>query len=284
MGRYVMTLSYLYHLLAYFSQRPKAVLENAMLITSIDIDVGSRKLGILNNGKNDRNNSPNRSEYAIGKIEETCLPVLVEKFEEFEVPATFAIRGQVVEVDDTVLKILLKSKVKHDIGAHGYYHREFTNLSRNEAENELNMISVGLKKFGVNPRSFVFPKNKVAYLDLLEKHGYKCYRGYGNFLNDCMYIEKQGRLYNIHPSLYLAEGANLLLLKKILNISISRKLPLHLWFHLWNFGETKEAIQKNIKNVFSPFFSYAKRKERGNLVSFETMFSAALKFESSLQN
>lgn len=265
--------SQLYHFLIYSIEKPKMQLENGMFIISIDVDVGSRELGRINKGKNDVNVHGHFSEYRVGEIEELAIPLFVGTFNDFEIPVTFAVRGQLTEVDDSVLG-LLKSSVKHDIGAHGYYHREFTNLSRNEAENELNMISTGMKKFGIVPRSFVFPKNSVAHLDLIEKYGYRCYRGYGNFINDCMYIERKEQLYNIHPSLYLDEGTSLVFLKKILDIAIVRKLPLHVWFHLWNFGETKEAMQKVIKKVFLPFFSYAKRKERSGALSFETILSA----------
>jgi len=274
MSKYVSLFSQLYHFLAYSIKKPKMQLEKGMFIISIDVDVGSRELGVINKGKNDVNVHTHFSEYRVGEIEEMALPLFVEMFNDFDIPATFAIRGQLTEVNGSILELLLKSSVKHDIGAHGYYHREFTSLSRNEAENELNMISTEMKKFGVTPRSFVFPKNGVAHLDLLEKNGYKCYRGYGDFMNDCMYIERKGQLYNIHPSLYLDEGTRFVFLRKILDISIGRKLPFHVWFHLWNFGETKEAMQEIIKKVFLPFFSYARRKERSGALSFETMLSA----------
>jgi peptidoglycan/xylan/chitin deacetylase (PgdA/CDA1 family) len=211
-----------------------------------------------------------------------ALPLFAEVFNRFEIPVTFAIRGQLAEVNDSILQLLLKLPVEHDIGAHGYYHREFANLSRNEAEKELSLISEGMRKFDVAPKSFVFPKGSVAHLDLLEKYAYKCYRDYGDFMSDCMYVERKGQLYNIHPSLCLSEGASLVFLKKILDISIARRLPFHVWFHLWNFGETKKAIQKNMKKVFVPFFSYAKRKEGNGLLSFETMLSAAVKVEHNL--
>jgi hypothetical protein len=258
-------------------------LENGMLVISIDVDVGNRELGVINRGENDANVNLYISEYRIGKIEETALPLFVETFNDFEVPVTFAIRGQLIEVNDSIPELLLKSSVKHDIGAHGYYHREFTNLSRNEAENELNMISANMEKFGIDPRSFVFPRNKVAHLDLLERHGYKCYRGYGDFMNDRMHIERKGQLINIHPSLHLDDGTSFVFLKKILDISVARKLPFHVWFHLWDFGETKEAMRKSIKKVFLPFFSYARRKERSDALRFETMLSAALKVERNLK-
>ena len=172
-------------------------LEKGMLIISIDIDVGKKELGIINRGKNDANVNRYLDEYSVGVIEERALPLFVDLFSDFGVPATFAVRGQSIEVDYSVFKLLLDSSIKHDIGAHGYYHREFTNLSRNEAKNELNLISSGMKKFGIIPRSFVFPKGSVAHLDLLEKYGYLCYRGYGDFMSDCMHIEKQGQIINI---------------------------------------------------------------------------------------
>ena len=103
-------------------------------------------------------------------------------------------------------------------------------------------------------------------------------------MNDCMYIEKQGKIYNVHPSLHLDQGTRPIFLKNILDISISRKLPFHVWFHLWSFGETEEAIQKFIKRVFFPFLSYAKIKERSGAVRFETMVSAIDKVEEYYKN
>jgi peptidoglycan/xylan/chitin deacetylase (PgdA/CDA1 family) len=252
-----------------------------MLIISIDVDVGGRILGIINNGKNDANVNDSASEYRIGKIEENVLPMLVKNFDDFEIPATFAVRGQLTEVNGSVLDILLRSSVEHDIGAHGYTHRQFTDLSYSEAEKELSMISAGLKKYGIVPRSFVFPKNRVAYLNLLERHGYKCYRGYGDFVKDCMYIERIGSLYNIHPSLYLDEGTSLTWLKRIVDVSIAKRLPFHAWLHPWSFGETKDAVQRTINKALNPFFNYAKKKEKSDELSFETMLSAALKVENT---
>ena len=254
-------------------------LEKGMFIISIDVDVGSKELGIINKGKNDANVHRYISEYSVGEIEERALPLFVNLFDDFEMPVTFAVRGQLTEVDDFILKLLRKSSVKYDIGAHGYYHRHFKNLSQNEAEDELKMISVGMKKFSIIPRSFVFPANSVAHLNLLEKYGYKCYRSYSNFMNDCMYIEKQGRLYDIHPSLYLGQSIGSIFLKKIVDVTITKKLPFHMWFHLWNLGETNETIQRSIKKVLLPLFNYAKKKEKSGELTFETMLSAAERVE-----
>jgi hypothetical protein len=270
----ISSVSQMYHFLVFKLTEPKMRLENGMLIISIDVDVGNKELGVMNKGKNDANVHSYLSEYSVGEIDERAFPLFIDCFNNFEIPATFAIRGQLSEVNNSILEVLLESPVKHDIGSHGYSHRDFTNLSYNEADNELNMISAAMKKFGIVPRSFVYPKNRVAYLNLLEKYGYKCYRSHGGFMNDCMYIEKKGRLYDIHPSLYLGQGLSPILLKKILDVAITKRAPLHLWFHLWNFGESKEQINKYIRNVFFPFLIYAKKKEKNSTITIETMLSS----------
>jgi hypothetical protein len=250
-------------------------LEKGMLIVSTDIDVGSPELGVINKGKRDRDVNIRLSECQIGKIEELSVPLFVEAFDDFGIPITFAVRGQLTEVDSQVLEVLLASRVKHDIGAHGYYHRKFTKLANDEAEDELRLISAGMKEYGLIPRTFIFPANCVAHLDLLEKYKYTCYRGYGDFFQDCMYIEKRGGLYNVHPSIYINQHTNLPLLKKMLDISIEKRLPFHIWFHFWNFGEDKNPVSKSIKNLFVPLLNYAKEREENGILAFETMLSAA---------
>lgn len=276
--------SQLSHFLVYTVRRPMMQLDRGMFIVSIDVDVGNKEVATITGRKCYPSVSSHISDYRIGEIEGSALPLFVEMFNDWGMPATFAIRGQLVEVDGSVLELLVESAVKHDIGAHGYYHREFTDLSHDEAEKELEMISVGMKKFKIIPRSFIFPRNSVAHMGLLEKYGYKCYRSRGGFRKDQMRIERVGQLFDVQPSLFLDEGASPWFLAKILDVSIAKKLPFHVWFHLWNLGETKEAVQKTIEKVFSPFLRYAKKKEMNNEVSFETMLSAALKVERFWEN
>jgi len=274
--------SQMWHFLRYSIKKtktPSIAIENGMLIISVDVDVGSRELGIINQGRYDTDVNRFVSESYIGEIEELALSVFVKEFDELEIPVTFAIRGQLTEVDCAILEPIIRSSIDHDVGAHGYYHREFTKLSPKEADQELNMVSAGLKRLGVFPRTFVFPANSVAHLNLLEKFGYKCYRGYGDLVNDSMCVERQGELYNVHPSLYINQHTRWIFLRRILDVSIERKLPFHIWFHLWNFGDSEKSIEKTIKRVLLPFLSYAKDKEKRGMLSLETMLSASLKVE-----
>jgi peptidoglycan/xylan/chitin deacetylase (PgdA/CDA1 family) len=270
----VTPLSQLYHLAFFLIKEENMHLETGMLIISIDVDVGDEKLGLLNRGSG-ISISRHHSERAIGRIEERALPLFVDVFDSADVPVTFAIRGQLMEVDGLIIDSLHDSSTKHDIGFHGYYHKPFTSLSRAAAEEELKKVRSAMKKFNLVPGSFIFPKNRIAYLDLLEKEGYKCYRGYGSVTKDRMHIERQGSLFNICPSLYINTDSSSRLLKRILDVSIARKLPFHIWFHLWNFGQERECILRSVNKIFVPLLDYAKRKQRSGLLTFETMVSAA---------
>ena len=255
--------------------------DKAMLIISIDVDVGSNELGLINNGKNDFNVNNSLSEAFIGDVESHAVPYFVEIFDSIEVPATFAIRGQLTEIANPLLELFLHSSVKHDIGAHGYYHRNFQTMTITEARHELNLIRDGMQKFGFIPKSFIFPRNSVNHLGLLEQFGYKCYRkNAGSVRKDDMYIEKTGKLYNVQPSLYLYRTQSPYFLRKILNSAIDKKAPFHIWFHPWNFGMNDVLVKNYIKNVFAPFLSYAKSKEKDGLLSIETMLSATQKAEA----
>ena len=253
--------------------------EKGMFIISIDVDVGNKELGTLNQGKNDRNVNDNISEYEIGRMEEAALPFLVDVFRRYETPVSFAVRGQVIELKYSVLDLLLDSSVKHDIGGHGYYHSDFTVFSRKEAENELGLISSGFRKKGLVPRTFIYPKNRVAHLDLLSDFGYKCFRGSGNIFEDRMCIEKQGNLVDVHPSAFLGQNFTTIFVKRMLDIAEVKRLPLHVWFHPWNFGADKSSIEKNVEKILAPILSYARKKVDNDLLSIETMLSASEKLE-----
>ncbi|MGA8904232.1 MAG: polysaccharide deacetylase family protein [Candidatus Bathyarchaeia archaeon] len=279
-GLIITYCSMLYHTLAYLP-RNKQSSGCGTLITSIDVDVGNRAIGRINNGRNDRNVHDRLNEYTIGLGEELSVPVLVDMFEELEMPVTFALRGQLIDNDPSLIRRLLKSRVRFDIGAHGYYHKEFRKLSRREAELELKMISASMKVFDLAPRSFVFPRNSVAHLDLIRKYGYLCYRGKGGFVRDGTYIRKVEGLYDVHPSLFITRHAILNCLKRILDECIQGGRPLHVWFHPKDLGLNSSSIQYANRTVFRPFFEYADKKRQEGALKVETMASMATKAENS---
>jgi hypothetical protein len=267
-------LSQVCHRISFELKEPATKLNKTLFITSIDIDAGSRVLGYVNKGKNDTAVNKYLSESAVGQIEEIALPLLVDLFDNLSIPATFAIRGQLIEIDKAKIDCLLDSTIRHDIGAHGYFHKQFPTLSSKEAEFEIGKTTELLNEIGIHPKTFIFPANKAAYLDILENHGYKCFRDEGYFRNDSMKIEKHGNLYDIYPSMSLGYSTNLSLAKRIIDVAIAKKGPLHFWFHLWNFGITEHSLARNLSGLLGSLLSYAKEKERLGLLSFETMASA----------
>lgn len=273
-------LSQFYHLAAFSSSKRGMQLVQGALIISIDVDVGCRSVGEKNRGFNDLNVNDYLSESAVGEIEEMAVPQILQVLEDLEVPATFAVRGQLTETDSLLIELIRQSSVKHDIGAHGYYHRAFTSLSHSEAENELEMISAGMKEFNLEPKSFVFPKNKVAHLGLLERYEYKCYRGRGDFRFDGMYIRKHGNLFDVHPSFFLGSSPYSVCINRMIDISVKYRTPFHIWFHPSDFGSTVQSIQKKIARTLQPILRYAREKNQTGELTLETMYSAIEKLGS----
>lgn len=269
------------HLVSLTLKRPRTQLECGALVTSIDVDVGSSRLGERNKGKNDPNVHGYLSEQYVGKVEEKTIPVLLRFFDNLAIPVTFAVRGQLVEVENSVLDRILNSSIEHEIGAHGYYHRTFTSLSRAEAQNELGMISTGFQKFGVRPTSFVFPNNCVSHLGLLERFGYVSYRDEGGLRKDGMFIRRKGKLYDVHPGFHLGLTYNPIFLDKIIDIAAAHRLPFHMWFHPRDIFETRGSTQKNIEGVLSPLYNYAMEKEKEGTLKFETMQSIVNEIKTS---
>ncbi len=252
--------------------------ESGMFITSLDVDVGDEKVGVINQGRCDREVSALVSERFVGRVEQRNLPLLLNLFEDFEIPITFAFRGQLLDIDMSLPKLVMGSSIGHEIGSHGYYHTAFTNLSREAADEELKITSMAMKRVGVAPKSFVFPRNRVAHLDLLKKHGYVCYRGEGGLIRDDTYIRADhDSIYDVHPSLWIGWIHDPFIVKKTVNICARRRLPFHVWFHPRDIGSAKREAERRIRTMLSPLLRYAKGKERGGTLTFETMLSATIK-------
>jgi peptidoglycan/xylan/chitin deacetylase (PgdA/CDA1 family) len=271
--------SQFFHLASFTLRKSDDHINCGSLITSIDVDVGSIQIAKRNMDKNDLNVHYCLTENYVGSVEEKIVPALVQFFDDMAIPVTFAVRGQLVEVESPVLKMLLDSQVGHEIAAHGYYHRTFTSLSESEAQNELEMTSSAFGKIGLNPKSFVFPRNQVNHLGLLSKFGYVSYRDKGGLLKDRMFVRRNGDIYDVHPGFHLGYTYNPIFLKKIINIAAKRKLPLHIWFHPRDIYETRELKLKGIEKVLFPIYNYAKEKEREGTLEFETMYSIVSKIK-----
>lgn len=136
-----------------------------------------------------------------------CTDTLLNIFEKYDIPATWAIVGQLL-LDDCENGLLHKnlprfkdgwyscqgqnrllfngkdiidkissSQVDHEIGYHSFSHIVFSECNREVAEAEIKMCNKLAKEFGITFKSFVFPENKIGHVDILKKYGFKTYRG-----------------------------------------------------------------------------------------------------------
>lgn len=127
---------------------------------------------------------------------------LIDAFERYEVPATWALVGQLFRRPERspppgsepvlpdrqlpwdrdwwyapeLVDAIASSPVEHEIASHSANHLDYAGASRSEAAADLDLFGSLAAEY--EPiRSFVFPRNRVAHLDLLREAGFICFRG-----------------------------------------------------------------------------------------------------------
>lgn len=215
--------------------------------------------------------------------ERVVIDKLLALFKKYKIPATWATVGKIHEKGNpnySGLDIINRiTKVDdQEIASHSYTHPEFTNISKSEARFEFNKF----KK-----TSFVFPRNKIKYLDELKKAGFKTFRGKDEYATELliprippvyMPIIKNG-LICIPGSMYFVSGRglkkyipkNLRYIKSRLGIDNAIKLGkvFHIWFHPTDFVDDSEKIFSDFEKVLI----YANKKRSEGLLKILTMKS-----------
>lgn len=135
---------------------------------------------------------------------------LVELFDEYEIPATWAVVGHLMleQCDGKhenhpassgwfsrdpgglasgksnwfapdLIEAIQHASVNHEIGCHTFSHVDFgTNSTSPEVvEAELQECTKIADEWGIQLESFVFPRNNTGYRDLIAEYGFTCYRG-----------------------------------------------------------------------------------------------------------
>ena len=98
------------------------------------------------------------------------------KKEWYEDPYTDINRNPLFYGRDIIEKIF-SSSVEHEIGYHSFSHVVFTEIPRELAEGEVREAKKIEKEWGIKFKSFVFPRNEIAHVDVLKDNGFKIYRG-----------------------------------------------------------------------------------------------------------
>ena len=233
-----------------------------------------------------RKDLPN-ADYFVPRIkkEREIIKRLLVLFGKYQVPVTWAVVGKLREESSgrEIYEMIAKEKM-HEMGSHSYTHPEFTKIDRNKAEYEF--------KKSAGSYSFVFPRNKIKYLDLLKKNGFKAFRGADRRAWELLYPglppvyepTLESEVVNIPGSMYFVSARGmkrfipkgLRLIKTRLGITraTSEKGIFHLWFHPIDFADSTDALF----NEFESILKYASQKRDQRTLEILTMKQITLKW------
>jgi peptidoglycan/xylan/chitin deacetylase (PgdA/CDA1 family) len=108
---------------------------------------------------------------------------LIDAFDEYEIPATWAVVGKLTESGDdplfhnpSLFQYLLNADMEHDIGLHSYEHPSFTDISEDSARSDIQSGIDALQQWGIRPRSFIYPQGHISHIQILSELGLEFYR------------------------------------------------------------------------------------------------------------
>lgn len=233
-----------------------------------------------------RSNSQKESYKNRAKKVEIILPMLLNILEENEIGATWAVVGK---LHNNKLTQLISKTSFQEIGSHTYSHQYFDLIKKDQAEFEIAESIKVLKKYQ-KIKSFVFPKNKIKFLDLLNKHDVKIYRDRNILTNSILQILdlnfhfpltskliKKNHLFSNKGTFYFVSGRGIrkyiskdVRFKKArqgIDLAIKRKQIFHMWTHPIDFSEDTEKLLSDFEKIIK----YVSKQKRANKINVLTM-------------
>jgi peptidoglycan/xylan/chitin deacetylase (PgdA/CDA1 family) len=222
--------------------------------------------------------------------------------EQYEISITWAIVGQLMVAGDhpwwhapDVVAAIRACTVAQEIGSHSFEHRlDEPSCTASEMEADLQAARAVADAQGIALRSFVFPKNRVKHLDVLERNGFVSYRGanqswyealprparrIAHVIDDYMVPsaptvlpERIGGLWNIPGSYFYVHRrgwASVLPInfrvRKVragLHDAAARRRVFHLWCHPFNLASDPDGLLRGIEQIFQ---EVSRLREAGTL-------------------
>jgi peptidoglycan/xylan/chitin deacetylase (PgdA/CDA1 family) len=71
---------------------------------------------------------------------------------------------------------IMESKIDHEIACHSFSHVDFSRCSKDVALSEIRKCKDIMKDYAIEPRTFIFPKDRVGHLSVLKQEGFKIFR------------------------------------------------------------------------------------------------------------
>lgn len=135
-----------------------------------------------------------------------------------------------------LIEKILGSKVRHEIATHSFSHIMFTRENSNEdlVKQEIEKCALAMERYGLKPRSLVFPRNKMGYLDCLSNLDIIAVRPRHNGLRLAYPERTSSGLYLIYESMNMRSPKYYRYLDKakiFLEEASKCHAVCHLWFH-----------------------------------------------------
>lgn len=194
-----------------------------------------------------------------------------------------------------IIKKIIDCKVYQEIACHSFSHIPYGDkyTKRDTVRADLSNCIRETNKLNLRPRSFIFPRNEVGYIEELRNFGFEAYRGieptwYRGFPKKlrklCHIIDEflavtspvslpeniQG-LYNIPGSLFYLpmNGFRSLIplsfriykAKKGIRKAIRYKKIFHLWFHPFNIATNQEKLLYGLEEILKEVVIWRKKGE-----------------------
>jgi len=137
-----------------------------------------------------------------------------------------------------LIRLILSSKVRHEIASHSFSHISFLAENSTPAlvEQEIAQCHAAMSPFGVSARSLVYPYNHMGhhYGPLLARLGFTCVRHRDPVIR-LSYPERLAcGIYKLYESMNLRQPKYYNYIDKVrifLDEAIKRRAAYHIWFH-----------------------------------------------------
>jgi peptidoglycan/xylan/chitin deacetylase (PgdA/CDA1 family) len=186
---------------------------------------------------------------------------------------------------------LIQECPNQELASHSYshYYCQAKGQTIAEFDNDIkSAINIAKDKFGVDLKSFVFPKNEVnyEYLEVLKKYSFSIYRDSSPVRFKWVSFDRVFRLMNTflklskysinaiidHHGLKAIKGdrflrpytfsfLNYLMLRRVKNemtFAAKNNSIYHLWWHPHNFGKNLDKNLENLEDILKEFTSLGK--------------------------
>ena len=185
----------------------------------------------------------------------------------------------------SLIEKILACRVPQELGCHTFSHAIFGDpgCSKATARTELAECVKLARQMGVEMRSFVFPRNRVGHLDVLQEFGFTCYRSRepqwyerwpeavkraGHLFNVLVATEPpvslpqldEGGLWHTPASMlyfpmkgnrrhFVPVSVRVKRARKGLDAAVKRKRVFHLWFHPTDMAEEIDRMFAGLRSI-----------------------------------